>query len=87
MGAYKEPHGGELKELYLPADEAEQEKLKAKDYLSWDLTPASCATSTCYSTVLSRRWMASSVRPTMTPCARACAWSTACCGRCPLRWT
>ena len=39
MGAYKEPHGGELKELYLPADAAELEKQKAREYLSWDLTP------------------------------------------------
>jgi sulfate adenylyltransferase len=38
MGAYKEPHGGELKNLYLPADEAEQEKLAAREYASWDLT-------------------------------------------------
>ena len=39
MGAFKEPHGGELKSLYLSPDEAEQEKVKAKDYPSWDLTP------------------------------------------------
>jgi len=38
MGAYKEPHGGELKNLYLPADEAEQEKQAAREYASWDLT-------------------------------------------------
>ena len=39
MGAFKEPHGGELKDLYLSPDDAEQEKAKAKDYPSWDLTP------------------------------------------------
>jgi len=38
MGAFKEPHGGELKDLYLPAAEAEQEKARAKDHASWDLT-------------------------------------------------
>jgi len=38
MGAYKEPHGGELKELYLPADEALAEKEAAGGYPSWDLT-------------------------------------------------
>jgi sulfate adenylyltransferase len=38
MGAYKEPHGGELKNLYLPADEAEAEKQAAREFASWDLT-------------------------------------------------
>jgi sulfate adenylyltransferase len=38
MGAFKEPHGGELKNLYLPADEAEAEKTAAGEYASWDLT-------------------------------------------------
>jgi sulfate adenylyltransferase len=38
MGAYKEPHGGELKNLYLPAAEAEAEKEAAREYASWDLT-------------------------------------------------
>jgi len=38
MGAFKEPHGGELKNLYLPADAAEAEKEAAGDYASWDLT-------------------------------------------------
>ena len=38
MGAFKEPHGGELKDLYLAADEAETEKVAAGDYASWDLT-------------------------------------------------
>ncbi len=37
MGAFKEPHGGELKELYLPEGKADEEKLRAKDYKSWDL--------------------------------------------------
>ena len=39
MGAFKEPHGGELKDLYLDAEAAEQEKARAKDLASWDLTP------------------------------------------------
>jgi sulfate adenylyltransferase len=38
MGAFKEPHGGELKNLYLPADEVEAAKEAAGDYPSWDLT-------------------------------------------------
>jgi sulfate adenylyltransferase len=38
MGAYKEPHGGELKNLYLPAAEAETEKRAAREFASWDLT-------------------------------------------------
>jgi sulfate adenylyltransferase len=38
MGAFKEPHGGELKNLYLPAAAAEAEKEAAGDYASWDLT-------------------------------------------------
>ena len=38
MGAYKEPHGGELKNLYLSADEADAEKQAAREYASWDLT-------------------------------------------------
>jgi sulfate adenylyltransferase len=38
MGAYKEPHGGELKNLYLPAEEAEAEKRAAREFASWDLT-------------------------------------------------
>ena len=29
MGAFKEPHGGELKELYLPEGKADEEKLLA----------------------------------------------------------
>jgi sulfate adenylyltransferase len=38
MGAFKEPHGGELKNLYLAAEAAEQEKQEAKEFASWDLT-------------------------------------------------
>jgi sulfate adenylyltransferase len=38
MGAFKEPHGGVLKELYLGESAAEEEKLKAQAYPSWDLT-------------------------------------------------
>ena len=39
MGAYKEPHGGTLKELFLSEGKADEEKQKAKNYRSWDLTP------------------------------------------------
>ena len=39
MGAYKEPHGGVLKELFLSERLADEEKQKAKEYQSWDLTP------------------------------------------------
>ena len=38
MGAFKEPHGGELKDLYLSEGKADAEKNKARDYRSWDLT-------------------------------------------------
>ena len=38
MGAFKAPHGGELKNLYLPDAEAAAEKQAARDYVSWDLT-------------------------------------------------
>ena len=38
MGALKEPHGGELKNLYLDPDAAEIEKLAAQDCASWDLS-------------------------------------------------
>jgi sulfate adenylyltransferase len=38
MGAFKEPHGGTLKELYLDAEAADLEKKKARDFKSWDLT-------------------------------------------------
>jgi len=39
MGAFKQPHGGELKELYLAEHQADAEKLRAGDYPSWDLSP------------------------------------------------
>ena len=39
MGAFKTPHGGELKDLYLSPADAEAEKITARDYPSWDLTP------------------------------------------------
>ncbi len=38
MGAFKEPHGGVLKELYLTESVAEEEKDQARDYKSWDLS-------------------------------------------------
>ena len=38
MGAFKEPHGGDLKNLYLSAEDAEAEKRAAREYPSWDLT-------------------------------------------------
>ena len=38
MGAFKEPHGGELKDLYMSEGKADAEKQKARDYKSWDLT-------------------------------------------------
>jgi len=38
VGAFKEPHGDELKQLYLTETAAEQEKQRARDYRSWDLT-------------------------------------------------
>jgi len=38
MGAFKEPHGGELKDLYLSEGAADEEKQRARDYASWDLT-------------------------------------------------
>ncbi len=38
MGAFKEAHGGELKDLYLPVEEREEEKRRARDMRSWDLT-------------------------------------------------
>ena len=39
MGAFKQPHGGVLKELYLPEHKADEEKLRASEYASWDLAP------------------------------------------------
>jgi sulfate adenylyltransferase len=38
LGAYKEPHGGVLKELYLGETAADEERQQARDYRSWDLT-------------------------------------------------
>jgi len=38
MGAYKEPHGGELKVLYLTERLADEEKDRARNYRSWDLS-------------------------------------------------
>ena len=38
MGALKEPHGGELKNLYLDDAEVREEKLRARDLPSWDLS-------------------------------------------------
>jgi sulfate adenylyltransferase len=38
VGAFKEAHGDVLKQLYLSESAAEQEKLRARDYRSWDLT-------------------------------------------------
>ena len=35
MGAFKEPHGGTLKELYLGESAAEAKKLEARDFPSW----------------------------------------------------
>ncbi len=40
MGAFKEPHGGVLKELYLGEAAAAEEKLQARDFESWDLREA-----------------------------------------------
>ncbi len=38
MGAFKEPHGGELKNCYLPASAAADEKTRSRELPSWDLT-------------------------------------------------
>ena len=38
MGAFKEPHGGALKNLYLPPQAVEDEKSRARDLPSWDLS-------------------------------------------------
>ena len=38
MGAFKEPHGGRLSELYLTESQADEEKAQAKSYVSWNLT-------------------------------------------------
>ncbi len=38
MGAYKEPHGGQLKDLFLTESQADTAREAAKEYPSWDLT-------------------------------------------------
>jgi sulfate adenylyltransferase len=38
MGAFKEPHGGDLKVLYVNESEAERVKAAAHDYPAWSLT-------------------------------------------------
>lgn len=38
MGAFKEAHGGHLKDLYLTETEAETEQRRAGEYPSWDLS-------------------------------------------------
>ncbi len=38
MGAFKEPHGGELKQLYVSEAAGEKMKDQAQDFKSWDLT-------------------------------------------------
>lgn len=38
MGAFKEAHGGELKDLYLKETAAEQEQQLAGDYPAWGLS-------------------------------------------------
>ena len=38
MGAFKEPHGGELKNLYLSREAVEDEQSHARDLPSWDLS-------------------------------------------------
>jgi sulfate adenylyltransferase len=38
MGAFKEAHGGKLKDLYLPEDQREAEQRRARDLPSWDLS-------------------------------------------------
>jgi sulfate adenylyltransferase len=39
MGAFKEPHGGKLMELYLPEHLADEVRRNAGEFPSWDLTP------------------------------------------------
>ncbi len=39
MGAFKEAHGGVLKEVFLGEKAAKEERVIARDYVSWDLTP------------------------------------------------
>ena len=38
MGAFKDAHGGALKNLYSPAEDVEAEKQKARELKSWDLS-------------------------------------------------
>jgi len=38
MGAFKEPHGGRLKELFLTEGQADEAKEQARTFQSWDLT-------------------------------------------------
>ena len=38
MGAFKEPHGGELKQLYVSEAAGEEMKEQAREFRSWDLT-------------------------------------------------
>ena len=38
MGAYKEPHGGALKELFLSEGKADEEAQRAENYPCWNLT-------------------------------------------------
>ena len=38
MGASKEPHGGTLRQLYIDAAAVAEEKARARDYQSWDLS-------------------------------------------------
>ena len=38
MGAFKEPHGGALKDLYLDDAAVEEAKQRARGWKSWDLT-------------------------------------------------
>src|SRR5262245_24946382 len=39
MGALKAAHGGELKNCYLEADAAVEEKARSREWKSWDLSP------------------------------------------------
>ncbi len=39
MGAFKEPHGGKLVNLFLTEEAAAEEKRRSREYRSWDLTP------------------------------------------------
>ena len=39
MGAFKQPHGGKLMELYLPEHQADEVRAEAGELASWDLSP------------------------------------------------